>query len=51
MQDILAKLETGRNGPRRNIAAAADFFKLLLKAILIQDVVAAAAGIRQDSLL
>jgi hypothetical protein len=29
MEVILAKLETGRNGPRRNIAAATEFFKLL----------------------
>jgi hypothetical protein len=27
--NILAKLETGRNGPRRNRAVAMEFFKLL----------------------
>jgi hypothetical protein len=27
--NILAKLETGRSGPRRNRAAAAEFFDLL----------------------
>jgi hypothetical protein len=27
--NILAKLETGRSGPRRNRAAATEFFKLL----------------------
>jgi len=27
--NILAKPKTGRNGPRRHIAAATEFFKLL----------------------